>query len=306
MDLTKQGRRTILICVLLSAVTLAIFWPVTEHEFITCDDPAYLTLNGVVRQGLTWEGVQWAFANLHGATTYWHPLTWLSHMLDCQLFGLRPGWHHLVSALLHTVNVVLLSLLLQKMTSGAWRVTRKEAQAPNTTGGWDFTFHVSRFTTWGSFFVAAIFALCPLQVDSVAWASERKTLLSAFFFLLTLCAYVKYVEVRRARGEGPLQQANAERRTSDIEPVLRRPHAEFRNGAEAVRLATAGCDMTKYQNPMLLTTLAAAYGEVGQFPEAISFAERAQGLAQGDGGPLSGRLAAMLESFRANRAYHAD
>jgi protein O-mannosyl-transferase len=84
------------------------------------------------------------------------------------------------------------------------------------------------------------------------------------------------------------------------------PHAEFRNGAEAVRLATAGCETTKYQNPMLLTTLAAAYGEVGQFPEAISFAERAQGLAQGNGGPLSGRLAAMLESFRANRAYHAD
>ena len=83
------------------------------------------------------------------------------------------------------------------------------------------------------------------------------------------------------------------------------PHAEFRNGAESVRLATAGCDTTKYQNPMLLTTLAAAYGEIGQFPEAISFAERAQGLAQGDGGPLAGRLTAMLESFRANRAYHA-
>jgi tetratricopeptide (TPR) repeat protein len=183
MDLTKQTRRTLLICVLLSAVTLAVYWPVTGHDFISCDDPAYVTLNPIVQQGLTWPGVGWAFAELHGATTYWHPLTWLSHMLDCQLFGLRPGWHHLTSLLLHTTNALLLFLLLQRLSGAAYR----------------------------SACVAAVFALHPLQVESVAWAAERKTVLSAFFFMLTLLAYARYAkaEGRMKNAESGIQHATA-------------------------------------------------------------------------------------------------
>jgi protein O-mannosyl-transferase len=162
MDLAKTTRRSLLICVLLGAVTLITFWPQTSHDFITYDDSLYLTDNAQVQQGLTWHGVAWAFRT--GETGNWHPLTWLSHMLDVQLFGLDAGWHHLTSLLFHTANAVLLCLLLQLMTGAVWR----------------------------SAFVAALFALHPLHVQSVAWAAERKDVLSAFFFMLTLLAYARY------------------------------------------------------------------------------------------------------------------
>ena len=127
-------------------------------------DIDYVTENRIVRQGLTWHGVAWAFQTVHAAN--WHPLTWLSHMLDVQIFGLQPSPHHLVNLLFHIANTILLFLLLRRMTSALWR----------------------------SAFVAALFALHPLHVESVAWVAERKDVLSTFFGLLSIWAYAAYVE----------------------------------------------------------------------------------------------------------------
>src|ERR1039458_9956597 len=157
-------RRDWPIMALLAAATTAVFWQVSGHGFINFDDPAYVTYNPIVREGLTWAGVKWAFTQLHGEATYWHPVTWLSHMLDCQLFGLNPAGHHLTSLFLHAFNTVLLFAVLRRMTG---------RRGPSAM-------------------VAALFALHPLQVDSVAWVAERKNVLSAFFFLLTLWAYARY------------------------------------------------------------------------------------------------------------------
>jgi protein O-mannosyl-transferase len=171
-------RRDWQIMALLAAATIAVFWQVSWHEFVNFDDPAYVTYNPVVREGLTWQGVVWAFANLHGEATYWHPVTWLSHMLDCQLFGLKAAGHHLTSLVLHTLNTVLLFLLLRRMTG------RRGASA----------------------MVAALFALHPLQVDSVAWIAERKNVLSACFFFLTLLSYLRYTEVQSPTSKAQSQQ----------------------------------------------------------------------------------------------------
>ena len=148
----------------LGLLALVTFWPVLRHDFINYDDPEYVTENLQVQRGLTWEGVNWAFQTKHAGN--WHPLTWLSHMLDVQLYGLRPGWHHLPSLLFHVANALLLLLVLRRMT-GALRQ---------------------------SAFVAALFALHPLHVESVAWVAERKDVLSTFFGMLTLWAYTGYVE----------------------------------------------------------------------------------------------------------------
>ncbi len=154
----------ILAALLLPVSVLVVFWPVLHYGFINYDDPTYVSQNPIVQGGLTWSGMQWAFSSIYGGN--WHPLTWISHMLDCQLFGLRAEWHHLTSLLIHTVNSLLLLLLLQRMTGAFWR----------------------------SLLVAALFALHPLHVESVVWISERKDVLSTFFFLLTLLAYVRYVK----------------------------------------------------------------------------------------------------------------
>ena len=157
------------ICAALAAVTLGVFWSVSGHEFLDFDDQDYVTQNAQVQSGLTWPGALWAFTTNHAGN--WHPLTWMSHMLDVQLFGLNPGPPHLTNLALHIINSVLLLLLLQRMTGSLWRTA----------------------------FVAGLFALHPLHVESVAWVSERKDVLSAFFFMLTLWAYLKYVE--RVGGE---------------------------------------------------------------------------------------------------------
>ena len=164
MDFAKKSRRTMLVCGLLSAVTLATFWPVTRHDFVNYDDDRYVTANAHVKQGLTWGTLAWSFQARDAV--YWHPVTWVSHLLDVRLFGLNAGRHHLVSLLFHTANTVLLFLLLQHLTGAAWR----------------------------SAFVAALFALHPLHVQSVAWVAERKDVLSAFCFFLTLLAYARYAE----------------------------------------------------------------------------------------------------------------
>jgi tetratricopeptide (TPR) repeat protein len=155
-------KHTLLFSLLLFAAALAFYSPVTHNGFLNYDDDTYLTNNPHVRAGLTWPTVKWAFTTYDAAN--YHPLTWLSHALDCQLFGLNPAAHHEVNVLLHAANAVLLFLLLQAATGFTWR----------------------------SLFVAALFALHPVNVESVAWAAERKNVLSMLFFLLALHAYVWY------------------------------------------------------------------------------------------------------------------
>jgi tetratricopeptide (TPR) repeat protein len=158
------------LCLGLAAMVWLVFGQTVHHQFINLDDGAYVYKNPQVFRGLTSEGIIWAFTQSHAAN--WHPLTWLSHMLDCQLYGLSPGGHHLTNVLLHAANAILLFLVLRQMTGSLWR----------------------------SVFVAALFAIHPLRVESVAWVSERKDLLSGLFFLLSIRAYVRYVHDRsRAR-----------------------------------------------------------------------------------------------------------
>ena len=163
METDDRRKRLILPGLLLGLITLAVYWPVTGHDFVQFDDPDYVTENRHVQAGLTGEGIRWAFtAEVCGN---WHPVTCLSHMLDCQLFGLNATRHHTTNLLLHVANTILLLLVLEQMTRALWR----------------------------SAFVAALFALHPLHVESVAWVAERKDVLSGLFFLLTLGAYVRYV-----------------------------------------------------------------------------------------------------------------
>ena len=151
------------VCVVLCLVTLGLYWQTLGHEFLNYDDDFYLTNNLRVQAGFALENIEWAFRSTLAA--HWHPLTWLSHMLDFKLFGMNPGGHHIASVFFHCANSVLLFLLLSRMTRGAWRAA----------------------------FVAALFAVHPLHVESVAWASERKDALSAFFWFLTMVAYLWYV-----------------------------------------------------------------------------------------------------------------
>jgi protein O-mannosyl-transferase len=155
-------RRVLSVCLVLAAVVLAVYWPVRHYEFLCFDDPEYVTDKPHVKAGLTWPSIRYALTT--GVVGNWHPLTTLSHILDCQLFGVNAGPMHLVNAAFHAVNAMLLFLVLRSMTGAIWR----------------------------SAIVAALFALHPLRVESVAWISERKDVLSAFFFFLTLLAYAKY------------------------------------------------------------------------------------------------------------------
>ena len=158
----REKQRAMFICLLLAAVTLALFWPVTHFDFINYDDPDYVINNQAIQHGLTAPALTWAFTTYHASN--WHPVTWISHLLDCSIFGLHPGGHHLTNLLLHTANAILLFLIL-------WKITGEE---------------------WRSALVAALFAWHPLHVESVAWISERKDVLSTFFSLLTIAAYGRY------------------------------------------------------------------------------------------------------------------
>ena len=155
------------LCALLVAVTLAAFWRLHAGGFVLFDDDLYVTENTHVARGLTGESIAWAFTTTEAAN--WHPVTWISHMLDVQLFGMDAGRHHLTSILLHALNAVLLLLLLFRMTGALWR----------------------------SAFVAALFALHPLHVESVAWIAERKDVLSTLFWLLTTGAWLAYVKSKK-------------------------------------------------------------------------------------------------------------
>ena len=154
------------ICLALIFLTLIAYWEVKNNDFIQFDDPQYITINSYVKNGITYESIYWAFSTLHVDAFYWHPITWLSHMLDCQLFGLDPSWHHISGLFIHVINTLLLFILLRYITG-----------------------HV-----WPSAFVAALFALHPLHVESVAWAAERKDLLSALFWILATIAYAAYIK----------------------------------------------------------------------------------------------------------------
>jgi tetratricopeptide (TPR) repeat protein len=151
------------VCLFLAAITWLVFGQTLGHQFINFDDDVYVFKNPRISRGLTFDGIVWAFTHVHAAN--WHPLTWLSHMLDCQLYGLNPAGHHLTNVLLHTATAIALFLVLREMTGLLWR----------------------------SAFVAALFAIHPLRVESVAWVAERKDVLSGLFFVLTLAAYVRYV-----------------------------------------------------------------------------------------------------------------
>jgi hypothetical protein len=154
---------TVCVVVVLAALTWVVFGQTLWHDFINYDDPHYVYQNTRITSGISLSGIAWAFTHVHALN--WHPLTTISHMLDCQIYGLRAGAHHLTNLLLHTVATILLFLALQQMTGACWR----------------------------SAFVAAVFAIHPLRVESVAWVAERKDVLSGVFFMLTLLAYVRYV-----------------------------------------------------------------------------------------------------------------
>lgn len=164
--MTGSGVRVVKLwtAILLAAAVFLCYGQTVNHEFVDFDDYEYIVENPHVRTGLSWGNVAWAFTSYHSHN--WHPVTWLSHMVDVQLFGLHSGAHHLVNATLHAANAVLLFLVLTRLTG-----------------------HLGP-----SAIVAAIFALHPLHVESVAWAAERKDVLSAFFFMLTLGVYGAYVK----------------------------------------------------------------------------------------------------------------
>lgn len=161
-----KATRVLAISAALFVVTVAAFSAVLDNGFLNFDDDTYVTANAKVQQGLTAAGVAWALTSTSAAN--WHPVTWLSHMADVQMFGLDPGKHHRTSLLLHAANAVLLFLLFVRMTGALWR----------------------------SAFVAALFAIHPLHVESVAWVAERKDVLSTLFWLLTIWAWLRYVEAK--------------------------------------------------------------------------------------------------------------
>lgn len=177
---TRPGRLEALIAAALVAAVFASFSPVLRNGFVDYDDTIYVTRNAAVRDGLSFAGARWAFSTTHAGN--WHPATWLSHMLDAQLFGLVPRGHHATSLFLHAANTVLLFALLRTMTRALWR----------------------------SALVAALFALHPTRVESVAWVAERKDVLSTFFWFASTCAYVAYTRAPRgaaARGRFALAAA---------------------------------------------------------------------------------------------------
>lgn len=161
---SSPGKRRVILCLLLALATIVIYNPVVHNGFINLDDNGYLIDNTHVHAGLTWSTVKWAFTTFDCEN--WHPLTWLSHALDWQLFGKNTAGHHYESVLIHVLNAMLLFLLLERATGFSWR----------------------------SFIVAALFAVHPVNVESVAWAAERKNVLSMVFFLLAMIAYGWYAE----------------------------------------------------------------------------------------------------------------
>ena len=160
--ITKHSN--ILVCLFLVMATFAVYWQVHNFDFVSFDDDDYVYENRYVQEGLTLESITWAFTTFHASN--WHPLTWLSHMLDSHVYGINSGRHHLTNLLFHIANTLLMFFVFRKMTDSLWQ----------------------------SAFVAALFALHPCHVGSVAWVSERKDVLSTFFWILTMWSYIRYAE----------------------------------------------------------------------------------------------------------------
>jgi tetratricopeptide (TPR) repeat protein len=168
-NVRERRDKSLLISLCLVFTTLVVYEEVRVYDFLIWDDYAYIVENSHVRSGLSMENVLWAFTTTHAS--YWHPLTWLSHMLDCEVYGLNPQGHHAHALLLHAANALLLFLVLKNMTGALWR----------------------------SAFVAAVFSLHPLRIESVAWVAERKDVLATFFWMTTLWAYLRFT---RQQGVG--------------------------------------------------------------------------------------------------------
>ena len=169
----QSAYNLLLPALLLFAGVLVVFWPALKNGFINYDDPLYVTKNPHLEGGLTFSNILWAFTDTHQAG-FWHPVTWLSHLLDVQLFGLSPAGHHFTSVLFHAINSALLFFVLNAFTASRWK----------------------------SFAVAALFGFHPLRVESIAWVCERKDVLSGFFFILSLWAYLGYAKKQDVRN-GP-------------------------------------------------------------------------------------------------------
>src|SRR5437870_3433541 len=163
-ELIKSG----IVCIFLATIVWIVFGQTLRHDFVNYDDNEYVCENPRIVSGLSFDGIQWAFCHVHAGN--WHPLTTISHMLDCQLYGLQPWGHHMTNVLLHILAAVFLFLALRELTKALWP----------------------------SAFVAALFAIHPLRVSSVAWVAERKDVLSGVFFMLTLWAYARYVRSNRS------------------------------------------------------------------------------------------------------------
>lgn len=214
LQLLREGHPAAL-GILLAALVIGIYYPSLKNGFINLDDPVYVTSNTHVQQGLTWSGFRWAFTAVEASL--WHPVTWLSLMLDTQFLGNTAFDYHLTNMLLHTANTVLLFLLLFRLTASAWR----------------------------SAFVATLFGVHPLHVESVAWISERKDVLSTFFFLLTLLAYTRYVELVSSLKSGAPQPDR-----KPAEAPQRQPKEALRYYVGALLLFALGL----LSKPMLVTT----------------------------------------------------
>ena len=212
----SRPRTDLYIGLFLFAVVLAVYGQVVHFDFVTYDDPDYVTANPHVQAGLTFAGVAWAFTT--GFAGNWFPLTWLSHMLDCQLFGLDSGWHHFTNVLLHALSAVILFAALKRMTGARWK----------------------------SALVAFLFAIHPLRAESVAWVAERKDVLSGLFWMLTLLELRRLCGSRRTRALPPHPGA-----------VLPRPDVEAHaghaaRGAPAARsLASGARPEAARKNPIL-------------------------------------------------------
>jgi tetratricopeptide (TPR) repeat protein len=161
---TNHNKYKILIYIVLALLTFAVYWQVNQFDFTTLDDDIYVTENGHVQSGISWDGVRWAFSTTYAE--FWHPLTWISLMLDYQLYGLNPSGYHVTNLIFHILSTFLLFWLFSRMTERIWQ----------------------------SAIIAALFTLHPLHVESVVWVAERKDVLSSFFWMLTLCLYVYYTE----------------------------------------------------------------------------------------------------------------
>jgi len=238
LSIQREKIFRISICLFLCVSVAAVYWQVGNHGFLNFDDPLYITENPHVNSGVSFENIRWAFTSFHASN--WHPLTWLSHMADCRLFGLEAGRHHLMNVFIHILNAILLFLVLHRMTKAMWQ----------------------------SAFVAALFALHPLHVESVAWAAERKDVLSTLFWMLTMGAYAFYVENPAPKRYLPLLLFFALGLTA--KPMLVTlpfvlllldywPLARFRIGKTAPRSLTAGlAPLIREKIPLFVLSAAAS------------------------------------------------